>query len=292
MLGLGGIAWWYMAEGPGAWTSVPTGVVGAELSAAEQVLTQHGLSVGATTQVFDPAIPKGSVVDTDPGQGDPVRKNGAVDLQVSKGPDLRTVPTGLAGKPVADVVAALKQAGFTVPDPEGTYDDVVAKGNVISIRTEDGAAEDGAQLPVDTTIIVTVSDGPAPVKVPGVIGQEAAAAKQALEKVGLKVDKAQDYSEQYPEGQVMAPVPRPRTPTPTAVTPSRSRSPRARRWLPCPTCGGYNEQRATKDLEDAGFKVKVDYGLFGKLFGARVVSQDPAGDAQAPKGSTVTITIG
>ena len=291
MLGLGGIAWWYMAEGPGAWTSVPTGVVGAELSAAEQVLTQHGLSVGATRQVFDPAIPKGSVVDTDPGQGDPVRKNGAVDLQVSKGPDLRTVPTGLAGKPVADVVAALKQAGFTVPDPEGTYDDVVAKGNVISIRTEDGAAEDGAQLPVDTTIIVTVSDGPAPVKVPGVIGQEAAAAKQALEKVGLKVDEAQDYSEQYPEGQVMLQSLDPGADAHRrdAITITISQGPPL---VAVPNVRGYNEQRATKDLEDAGFKVKVDYGLFGKLFGARVVSQDPAGDAQAPKGSTVTITIG
>ena len=204
VLGLSGIAWWYMAEGPGAWTSVPTGVVGAELGAAEQVLTQHGLNVGATDDVFDPAIPKGSVVDTDPGQGDPVRKNGTVDLKVSKGPDLRTVPAGLAGKPVADVVAALEKAGFDVPDPKGEYDDVVAKGDVLSIRTQDGAAEDGAKLPVNTTIIVTVSNGPAPVTVPSVLGQDAAAAKQALEKLGLKVDETQDYSEQYPAGQVMA----------------------------------------------------------------------------------------
>lgn len=291
VLGLGGIAWWYMAEGPGAWTTVPAGLVEAKLSDAEQVLGQHGLNVGTTDEVFDPAIPAGSVVDTDPGQGDPVRKSGTVDLKVSKGPDLRTVPASLAGKPVADVVAALKQAGFTVPDPVGTYDDVVAKGDVISIRTEDGAAEDGAKLPVDTTIIVTVSDGPAPVKVPGVLGQEAAAAKQTLEAAGLKVTEAQDYSEQYPAGQVMT---QSLDPDSTAhrtdqITVTISQGPPL---VTVPNVRGYNEERATKELEGAGFAVKVDYGVFGKLFGARVVSQDPAGDTQAPKGSTVTITIG
>lgn len=291
VLGLGGIAWWYMAEGPGAWTTVPTGVVGAELAAAEQVLDQHGLSVGATDTVFDPAIPAGSVVDTDPGQGEPVRKDGTVDLKVSKGPDLRTVPAGLAGKPVADVVAALEEAGFTVPTPVGKNDDVVAKGNVLSIATENGPAEDGAQLPVNTTIVVTVSEGPAPVTVPNVLGQEAGAAKQTLEKVGLKVDEAQDYSEQYPAGQVMAQSLEPDSTSYRTqhITITISQGPPL---VNVPNVRGYNEQRATKDLEDAGFKVTVDYGLFGKLFGARVVSQDPAGDTQAPKGSTVTITIG
>jgi len=288
VLGLAGIGWWYMAEGPGAWTTVPSGVVGAELSAAEQVLTQHGLTVGSTAEVFDPAIPKGSVVNTDPGQGDAVRKNGTVDLQVSKGPDLRVVPAGLAGKPVADVVAALEKAGFTVPDPEGTYDDVVAKGNVISIRTQDGAAEDGAQLPVATTILVTVSDGPAPVKVPDVIGKEAAAAKEALEQVGLKVDEAQDYSEQYPAGQVMAQSLEPDSTSYRTqhITITVSQGPPL---VEVPNVVGKQYQDAKKELEKLGLKVKKE-NVLGGFFGT-VRSQSIDKGTSVPKGTEITLTV-
>ncbi len=84
------------------------------------------------------------------------------------------------------------------------YDDTVAKGDVLGIATADGPAADGAKLPVGTEIVVTVSDGPQPVTVPSVLGEDAAAAKKQPGDLGLKVAKDQGYTMDYPAGAVMA----------------------------------------------------------------------------------------
>ncbi len=287
VLALGGTAWWYVTEGPGAWTTVPGGLVRATYGDADAVLTAQGLGVDATNRVFDPVIPKGSVVATHPDEGQPVRKDGTVSLDISKGPEMTTVPAELAGKPVADVVAALKAARFTVPTPLTRFDDTVAKGDVLGIATADGPAADGAELPVGTKIVVTVSDGPQPVTVPSVLGEDAAAAKKQLEELGLKVAKDQGYTMDYPAGAVMAQSIDPKTEAhrTDTITITISQGPPL---VKVPNVRGDDEKKATKALEGAGFVVDVQYSLFGHLYGSRVVSQDPSGDTELAQGSTVT----
>lgn len=285
LLLLGGGGWWFMTAGPGAWTTVPDGLVGAELEVAEAAITDRGLEVSGTAEVFHPDIPFGSVVATDPGTGERVRKDGSVAIQVSKGPDLRTVPAELAGKPLEQAVTALTDAGFTVPEPKHAYDDVVAAGLVIGI-----SAQDGESLPVNTEITVTVSDGPEPVEILSVVGADAATAKQQLEAAGLRVAEAQDYSEDFAAGVVMLQSPEGgtqghRTDT---VTITISQGPPL---VEVPDVGyGAALPDAKKMLEDAGFKVAVERtSPFLRL--NRVIAQSPEGGTQAPKGSTITLTI-
>ncbi|MCV2396469.1 Stk1 family PASTA domain-containing Ser/Thr kinase [Actinotalea sp. M2MS4P-6] len=283
---LAGGAWWYMTSGPGAWTTVPTGLVGAELASAEQALTEHGLEVGAVTDVFDADVPAGSVVSADPGEGESVRKDGSVALDVSKGPQMTTVPTDLAGKPLDDVTAALTDAGLAVADPvQHDYDDVVAAGHVLSISPAEGSDQ-----PVGTEMTVTVSDGPAPITVPNVVGTDAGDAKKQLEQdYGLKVTEEKDYSEDYPAGQVMAQS----VPEGTeahrkdSITITVSQGPPL---VEVPDVLRNGVAAATKKLEEAGFVVEIKHAsaYFGLGF---VVEQDPKGGREAPKGSTVTITI-
>ena len=282
LLSLGG--WWYASSGPGAYTSVPSGLLGQTVAEASAVLEQHGLGATSTT-AFDPTVPDGAIVSATPEEGERIRKDGSVDLVVSKGPDLREVPADLAGAKLDDVVAALTAADFTVPDPKHSFDDVVAEGIVLSIDPPSGASQ-----PVGTPITVTVSDGPEPLTVISVVGRDAAEAKKALEDQGLRVTEQQDYSEEYPEGQVMA-----QDPAASAeghrtdpITITISQGPPLVEVPDIPY--GAAVRDATSDLEKAGFVVKVERaGAFFQL--NRVIAQSPEGGSQAPKGSTVVITI-
>ena len=102
---------------------MPSGLVGADLPVAEEALGATGLGV-TTNEVFDPAFPRLR------GRRGPrrrhVRKDGTVALDVSKGPDLRAVPTDLVGKPVADAMAALNRRRVHRARP-AEYDDAVAR---------------------------------------------------------------------------------------------------------------------------------------------------------------------
>jgi eukaryotic-like serine/threonine-protein kinase len=287
LLGTGG--WWYANVGPGAYTTVPTGVVGAELATAERALTARGLTLGSTTEVFSADTAKGSIVTTTPDEGQRVRKHGSVDLAVSKGPDMRTVPSGLAGQPLVEAVAALRDAGFKVADPKHDTSDTVAENHVLGIAMADGGpAEDGARLPVGTTIVVTVSDGPAPVTIPSVVNVDETSAKATLESLGLRVQEATDYSEQYPAGTVMSQSPKDgtaghRTDT---VTITISQGPPL---VVVPNVIGSQYQAAKQKLEKLGFTVKKE-NVLGGIFGT-VRDQSVHEGQSVPKGTQIVLTI-
>lgn len=201
LLGVG--AWWYLAEGPGAYTSVPPGLLDADLAQAETLLEEAGLEV-VTVEVFDPTVPPGEVIAVTPGEGEDVRKDGTVTVTVSKGPDLRMVPIDGIGDPVAEVEDALTAAGFLVRTLYA-YSDTVPVDALISMTDENGAAlSRGAKLPVGTTIVLTVSQGRQPVTVPSVVGMARADAVALLTGAGLTVVETQAYSPDVPAGVVKA----------------------------------------------------------------------------------------
>lgn len=284
--GLGVGIWWYQSDGPGAWTRVPVGVVQVDQARATALLEAHGLAVGDVSQEFDPTIPLGQVVTATPGEGERIRKDGSVDLVVSKGPDMRTVPADLPGKPLADVVAAIEAAEFTVADPVlHEYNDAVPSGYVLAITPEGGASQ-----PKGTTIQVRVSDGPAPITVPDVLGALQDAAKQTMEGQGLKVTLVPDYSEQYPAGQVMAQSLEPNSAAHRldAITLTISQGPPLVEVPDVPYGAALSDAQAA--LEKAGFVVDVQQAT-PFLHLNRVIGQSPDGKQMAPKGSTVVLTI-
>ena len=59
-----------------------------------------------------------------------------------------------------------------------------------------------------------------------------------------------------------------------------------------PDVVGYTSQQAVQTLQAAGFQVNQQYQQTGPDQDNIVQSQNPAGNAQATKGSTVTIVIG
>lgn len=288
VVALGGmLAVWYAAWGPGAYATVPSGLVGATLAEAQGVLTEQRLAHSAE-EVFHPTAPAGDVVAVDPGEGERILKDGTVEIEVSKGPDLRTVPDGLVGAPTDAAVAALTEAGFEVAEPTEVYSDTVPAGHVVSL-----SAEAGASLPVDTEVTVETSRGPEPVVVKSVIGAERAQAVAVLEADGLVVEVVEEYTEDYetyPAGVVMAQTPEPnadafRTDTVT-LTVSLGAP-----LVEVPRLFGQNYNTAKATLEELGFKVERQNLPAGAVFNLVASQSVPPGES-APKGTVIVLQVG
>ncbi|MFD3701092.1 Stk1 family PASTA domain-containing Ser/Thr kinase [Streptomyces sp. NPDC058646] len=153
---------------------------GRPLEEAKAELTGAGLAPGVVTQAFSQDVAQGSVISSDPAGGEKRAPDTAVALVVSKG---RPVPVpSVAGVAVEQARATLEGLGLKVatapeqvnsPSPAGT----VANQSV-------GA---GTQAAAGDTVTLTVSKGPRQLPVPDVTGQEADAARKALEGAGFKV---------------------------------------------------------------------------------------------------------
>ncbi len=102
--------------------SVPD-VVGLPQATAQTAITNGNLAVGNVTTANSPTVPAGDVISQDPVAGTQIAENSVVDLVVSLGPVLVSVPD-VVGLPQADAEATIVGADLTV-------------GNVTTANTPD-----------------------------------------------------------------------------------------------------------------------------------------------------------
>jgi beta-lactam-binding protein with PASTA domain len=108
-----------------------------------------------------------------------------VALVVSAGPEPRTIPDGLVGRPVDQATAALKGLGLGVLNTED-YSDTIAAGSVIAVKP--GVGEKAAK---GSVVNLTVSKGPPVVDVPDVRARPVLEAAAIIEAAGLQVNGIQ-----------------------------------------------------------------------------------------------------
>jgi len=281
-LTVGGLAW-YQKAGPGAYTVVPTGVVGAAEAEATDRLTAADLET-TTSQEFSDTVAEGDVVSTDPGTGDRVRKGSTVTVVVSAGVKTYTVPKRLVGRPAAKATSLLGSAGFTVGDPRSEYSDDAPEGQVLATSVPEGSTQRH-----DTVVTLTVSQGPAPVTVPDVrnLTRGDAADKLDEDALGLEVS-GKEYDSTVPKGQIVSQEPAAgsqghRTDTVSVVI---SRGPEL---VLVPDVVRMDDGAAESRLRGLGFQVKINRYLGGLLHTVRF--QDVEGGTKAPKGTTITLTV-
>ncbi|MFF2267225.1 Stk1 family PASTA domain-containing Ser/Thr kinase [Cellulosimicrobium cellulans] len=291
LAGVGGGAAWWFSSGPGAYTQVPDGLV--EVSRTEAAAILDGASLDHTVEErYDDTVPEGAVVETDPPAGEPVRKDGSVQLVVSKGVRMLTVPTGLVGATEVDATSALEGADLTVGDPVAKAHDEVPAGQVMAVTDGDGnPIEEGATIRHDVPVVLTVSSGPAPVVVPQVTGSQKDAAVKALEDQGLVPAVTEEYSETVAAGLVIRQDPEQgsdahRTDTVNLVV---SLGPPL---VEVPDTYGTNVKAAEKALREAGFEVEVRHPQGISPLNIVYAQDPPGGDGRtAPKGSTIVINV-
>jgi eukaryotic-like serine/threonine-protein kinase len=139
-------------------------------------------------------------------------------------------------------------------------------------------------------VVLLGGDGARAVTIPPVAGQPAAQARAALQDLGLEVDERTVASTDVEEG------------TAIGTTPGAGQEAREGDTVVLRVSGGPGEatvpdvvgqtrDAATSALRQAGFEVEVVTEASDDVEQGLVISQDPAAEAQAEVGSTVTITV-
>ncbi len=283
---LGAGTWWYLQLGPGAYTSVPSVVELAEDDAVA-ALAAAGLE-HTRDEAFDDEVPRGTVVASDPAVGEPVRKDGTVEITVSKGPDLVVVPDGLVGALQADAKAALEDADLEVTYGK-EHDDQVTKGAVLRATLPDGSpAEAGAQVRRGTAVTLVLSDGPAPVTVTSVVNITVEQAQEQLAPDALTVEAAEAFSDTVPEGHIIdqSPAAGETALRGDVVKVTVSKGPET---VPMPNLTGKQFDRAKTELEALGLTVKRE-NVLGGIFGTVRSQSVPAGEA-VRKGTEIVLQV-
>lgn len=271
---------WYINSGQ--FTKVPPLLSKTEAQATAR-LKEAGLDVGSVEHAYSDTVKRGTVISTDPAAGERIRSNDSVKLTISDGPETVNVPD-VQGRTLARAKLLLTADGLAPGMVTREFSEDVPKGSVIS--TDPGA---GSKRHAGTAIALVVSKG-APVDVPDVTGDDLDDARQELQEAGLKVTvSATEINSEYDQGQVARQTPAgdAQAAEGDTVTLTLSKGPEL---VEVPNVVGATVDDATKLLEQSGFQVKEDRGLLG-LFGDTVRKQSVDAGEQAPKGSTVTITI-
>ena len=287
LLGLLGLGAYLVAQNLfGQEVRVP-GVVGRQVSQAQELLEQRGLEAELRRRSSD-AEP-GTVFRQDPRKGTTLEEGDSVLLFVSTGPGTTEVPD-LVGSTTAQAQQALEEAGLEVGTPTQDASEDVPKDRIIS-QSPAAGEEVETGTPVDF-VVSTGPEAPATVTVPDVVGSDEATARAELEDAGLTPQSTTAASEEaagtvieqsIAGGTVVAEG--------TTVTITVSSGPEDT-TTPMPDVTGQDADSAQQQLEDLGLTV-TRQDATGPCPGApgTVCDQDPPPGTDVSDGDSATLSV-
>jgi eukaryotic-like serine/threonine-protein kinase len=249
---------------------------------AVQKIREAGLTPNVIRQ-HNADIVETYVFRQSPTAGAQTNKGNEVTIYVSQGPPQVTVPD-VTGRSVEDAVQRLADANLRAQIVR--VDSNEDQGTVVGQEPTDGATlDEGA------TVKLKVSKGPQPLAVPTVIGESFASANSKLQAAGFAVAR-HNVDSTSPADVVVNQSPGPGTfqPPGTTVTLDVSKGPTT---SAVPDVTSQDQASAQSQLRSSGFRVRIEtQDTNDPSTDGIVLSQDPAGGTQAPKGTTVTIVVG
>ncbi|CEH10831.1 Hypothetical protein PFCIRM139_11870 [Propionibacterium freudenreichii] len=278
-LGVGCLSWWLAS---GRYVSAPA-VIGMNRTVAQGAAQKVGVTI-SFSEDYDDAVPAGDVVRTTPEAGSRMVRKDELHAVISQGPQSYPMPT-VVGLDKDAATRAVADAHLRVGTIRQDYDADHAEGIVSG-----ASATPGSQVRHDATVDLTVSRGPAPVKVPGLSGKTRDDATAALDALGLKADVSTQHSDAVASGSVISQDPadgelRPGDTVKVVVSDGGAPT-------DVPDVRVRSTADAHKVLEAAGFhvdEVMVDPDARIRL--GRVQRTDPDPGSKLPKGATVKIFI-
>jgi beta-lactam-binding protein with PASTA domain/tRNA A-37 threonylcarbamoyl transferase component Bud32 len=290
LLAVLGVLLWLLASQLGLFDKAATRVAVPKVldlteDQARTRLEAKGFKVKAQQGAND-TVAAGKVYDQAPGADVKADKGSQVTIFVSSGAAPLNVPD-VVGQDEAAAVAALGRAGFTNVTVTRRADNDAPAGRVLeqTPKGNDKAAK-------DAPVTIIVSSGRDRAVVPDVRGRDLADAANLLGQRGFQTTTKNQASDTVGDGKVITtdPAAGQQADRNSLVTIFVSTGPDT---ATVPNVEGETQGQATADLQGAGFVVatKSAPAQKDKDIG-NVISQDPAPNTKATKGSTVTITVG
>jgi serine/threonine-protein kinase len=270
--------------GGGPTAEVPN-VINKPFAEADAALKLSGFKVDRND--VETKDPPDLVLSQKPGGGEKFKKNGTVQLRVSKA--TFTMPT-LAGKQRAEAVNDLIGVGLQDPNNGIENQEVDSDQPPGTVVGSNPAA--GAQVPkVGQKVTLQIAREPE-IAMPNVVGQESQTAQQLLQQAGFQVSVQSEQSDSVPSGRVTRTDPgaNARVKRGSSVTMFVSTGPQN---VSVPNVVGQMQNQASQTLQQAGLQVFVSQqNTNNPSDNGRVLAQNPAAGQQQPKGSGVTLTVG
>ncbi len=279
LLSLGALL--FVAFGPLQRVNVPD-VTNKTPTEAAAILALANLELDSSDTDYSEDIAQGRIISTDPAATFSTRSGSTIAAVVSLGPERYEVPK-LRKLTIEEAEVALGAANLTLGEQTKAFDQDIKKGDIISSDPDAGAS-----VKPDTEVAVVVSKGREPVTMPELAGTDADEAEAALTELGLDVDRSEEFNDSVAKDLVISTDPKAEATAFRGDTVELVVS-KGPPLVEVPNVVGRNEEDARAALEGAGFAVKVNKPLGFVIFG--VNAQNPRGGTEAPKGSTVTITV-
>ncbi|TDB81253.1 Stk1 family PASTA domain-containing Ser/Thr kinase [Micromonospora sp. KC721] len=205
-------------------------------------------------------------------------------LMQDRDPEPVQVPD-LAGQDRAAAFAQIQSAGLVPVAGEQVFNSTCKKGTVADQNPKPGGA-----VEPNSQVTVNICGGKPEVTIPdGLEGSKLDSAQSRLEGLKLPV-KVDEVDSPEPEGIVLKVSPKEgqQVQEGTTVTLTVSRG----NVREVPNVVGLSQEEATRTLQNAGFKVRVDLGEEVPAAEAgKVLSQDPKGGSKKTRNSTITIEV-
>jgi len=193
---VGGVSYFILSPNQSSVTRVLPNVVGLTEAQARQELA--GLTI-TIQRAPDPRIPRDRVSSQLPLATIRVSDGSAVTLTISDGPGDAIVPTGLLGKPLEEVRAALTAAGLRVSRTIA-IDSEQEPGIVLKISPEPGSTVEAG-----TGVVLEIASGN--ISVPSLVGRTEIEARTILTQAGFLVKIVEAYDANQVIGSVLAQAP-------------------------------------------------------------------------------------
>ncbi|MFZ9845300.1 MAG: protein kinase domain-containing protein, partial [Candidatus Nanopelagicaceae bacterium] len=190
---VGGVSYFILSPNQSSVTRVLPNVVGLTEAQARQELA--GLTI-TIQRAPDPRIPRDRVASQLPLATIRVSDGSAVTLTISDGPGDAIVPTGLLGKPLEEVRAALTAAGLRVSRTIA-IDSEQEPGIVLKITPEPGSTVEAG-----TGVVLEIASGN--ISVPSLVGLNEIEARTILTQAGFLVKIVEAYDANQVIGSVLA----------------------------------------------------------------------------------------
>jgi len=286
MVGPGDTVTLYVSGGSEKFQMPP--VIGMSEADARNALQNLGLVV-ASSRAESTTVAEGMVISQSIAANTEVSRGTEVGIVVSSGSgnsqNTAVVPN-VRGQSETDARNTLADREFKV-NVNRTYNDNVAKDYVISQNPAANTTQAKG-----STVVINVSDGPAPISVPNVVNRTRSSAESTIRNAGLNVSvsNTEVFSDSVPAGSVVTQSPAAGASAKKGDTVTLTIS-KGKETVTIPDVRNQSRTSATNTLRNLGLNVDYREDNDDNVAADNVISQSPTAGSAVAKGDRVVLTI-